>query len=284
MTVSRHVFVTGCAGTIAFAALGSRAALADGIRSLDHLVIMSNDLEAAVSSYRALGFTVVPGGEHPVGTHNALVAFQDGAYLELIAFKRPNDQHQWWSVAQAGGGFIDFCMATDDLTGSIKAFRDAGVNMSDPVPGSRVRPDGYKLSWVVARALPPFAFQAPFLIQDNTPRQERVGTQTNHPNGVIGIANIILASEDVARVRSWWSPVLGQPGTEIQHPDIGAVGVRFMAGPHSLDFVEPKEPSSPIAAWLKTRGASPYAIALKTTSGKTGPLDEMKSGTRIILV
>jgi hypothetical protein len=93
--------------------------------------------------------------------------------LELSAFKRPNDQHRWWSVAQAGGGFIDFCTVTDDLASDIQAFRDAGVKMSDPAPGGRVRPDGYKLSWVIAFAPKPFLFQVPLLLQDHTPRAER---------------------------------------------------------------------------------------------------------------
>ena len=283
MAISRRTFLVGT-GSAALVGLGSRA-LADGsIRGIDHLVIMFKELEPAISAYRELGFTVVPGGEHPVGTHNALVAFSDGAYLELIAFKRANDQHRWWKVAQAGGGFIDFCMATDDLAASIQAFRDAGVKMSDPVPGSRTRPDGYKLSWVLATVPSPFTFQAPFLIQDETPREERIGKQTTHPNGVTGIASITVATDDVARIRGWWSPVLRQPGTEIQRSDIGAAGARFMAGPHALDFVSPKNGSSPIEGWLKSRGPSPYAIALKTSGGRTGPLDETKSGTRIMLV
>jgi hypothetical protein len=69
-----------------------------------------------------------------------------------------------------------------------------------------------------------------------------------------------------------------------QRDDVDAVGVRFTAGPHALDFVEPKGSSSPISDWLKARGPSPYAMALKTSGGKTGPLDEMKAGTRIVLV
>jgi hypothetical protein len=93
-----------------------------------------------------------------------------------------------------------------------------------------------------------------------------------------------VATDDVARVRGWWSPVLRQPGVEIQRSDIGAAGVRFMAGPHALDFVSPQNGSSAIEGCLKNRGPSPYAIALKTSSGKIGPLDETKSGTRIMLV
>ena len=65
------------------------------LKGIDHLVIVVPELEAAVATYRGLGFTVVPGGRHPIGTHNALIAFTDGSYLELIAFFEPNAQHRW---------------------------------------------------------------------------------------------------------------------------------------------------------------------------------------------
>src|SRR5438874_5895943 len=169
MDISRRTFLATTCGA-ALVVLSAPTCAYAAIRGIDHLVIMLKELEPAILAYRDLGFTVVPGGEHPVGTHNALVAFADGSYLELIAFKRPNDQHRWWGVAQGGGGFIDFCMATDDLAADIQAFRDAGVKMSDPSAGGRARPDGYKLSWVSASAPKPFVYQAPFLIQDHTPR------------------------------------------------------------------------------------------------------------------
>ena len=54
---------------------------------LDHLVILVRDLGRAVREYEKLGFTVIPGGEHADGlTHNALICFEDGSYLELVAF------------------------------------------------------------------------------------------------------------------------------------------------------------------------------------------------------
>jgi len=283
LVMSRRTFLAST-GAATLATLGGPTPAHAAIRGIDHLVIMVMDLEPAIIAYRELGFTVAPGGEHPGGTHNALVAFADGSYLELIAFKRPNDEHRWWGVAQAGGGFIDFCMATDDLAGDIQAFRHAGVNMGDPITGGRARPDGYTLSWVVAAAPRPFAFQVPFLIQDRTPREERIGKQTNHANGVTGLASITVATNDVAKVRGWWSPVLRQPGIGIERGDIDATGVRFMAGPHAIDFVSPRNAASPLTAWLRERGPSPYAMTLKTDGHKSGSLDETKARTRISLV
>jgi hypothetical protein len=284
MTISRRAFLATTGGAT-LAALGGPTPARANIGGIDHLTIAFKELEPAAAAYRDLGFTVVTGGELPsIGTHNALVAFADGSYLELVAFKRPNEQHRWWPLVQAGGGFLDFCMASDDVAADTQAFRDAGVKMNDPAPGGRVRPDGYKLSWVVVTAAKPFVYQAPMLLQDHTPRSERVPKETNHANGVTGVASITVATDDVAKVRGWWSPVLSQPGTEIQRSDLDASGVRFMAGPHALDFVAPKGTASPIDAWLKSRGPSPYTIALKSSGGKTGPLDETKAGARITLV
>src|SRR5262245_48940020 len=98
------------------------------LNGIDHLVVVVPELEAAIASYRGLGFSVVPGGRHPIGTHNALIAFADGAYLELIAFfEPPHGQHRWYKRLQEGGGLVDFCLQTDDLGGDVAAFRAAGV-------------------------------------------------------------------------------------------------------------------------------------------------------------
>jgi hypothetical protein len=58
---------------------------------LDHVVVAVRDLECTTASYEAAGFTVMPGGRHPGrNTRNALVIFEDGAYLELITYSAPS--------------------------------------------------------------------------------------------------------------------------------------------------------------------------------------------------
>src|SRR2546427_12045889 len=106
------------------------------LRGIDHIVIAVPDLAAAGKSYAALGFTVVPGGRHPVGTHNALIAFGDGSYVELIAFYENNPAHKWWAPLQAGGGPVGFFMPTRDLRGDTGAVREAGGSVGDPGPPS----------------------------------------------------------------------------------------------------------------------------------------------------
>jgi len=252
------------------------------VQAIDHLVIMFPDLETAIRDYAELGFTVVPGGAHPTGTHNALIAFADGAYIELIAFERNNAQHRWWEPAQKGGGLIDFCMRTDDLTGDMEIFRNAGVEMQI-APGERVRPDGYQLRWTLAQPIAPHAFVAPFLIEDTTPREERVPREHRHRNGVTGIAAITIATEDLTGPRRWGSAVLHQEGEPLRREDLFARGVRFMTGPHALEFLAPEQASSPLSPWLKSRGAGPWSVTLKSAAS-SGSLDESKARAHVILV
>ena len=244
---------------------------------IDHLVVAVPDLDTAIRNYTGLGFTVVPGGRHPVGTHNALISFADGSYVELIAFYEPSPGHRWWAPLQKGGGLVDFCMQTDDLRGDTAAFRQAGVAIDDPKPLSRARPDGYKLSWVLSIPRDAHRGVAPFLIQDETPREERVPRQMTHRNQVRGIGAVTVAVTDVAPVRHWYARVLGAAGQDVSRGDLAAAGARFTIGPHMLDFVAPRGAGSPLTGWLKARGPSPYAATLLTAAGKPGPLDQAKT-------
>src|SRR4030067_3408410 len=55
----------------------------------DHAILVVNILPVALRQFPQLGFTVTSGGVHAGGlTHNALIAFADGAYLELLATTR----------------------------------------------------------------------------------------------------------------------------------------------------------------------------------------------------
>lgn len=254
------------------------------LTGIDHLVVVVPDLDAGIEAYERLGFTVVRGGRHPIGTHNALMAFADGSYLELIAFYRESPEHRWWAPLARGGGLVDFCLATDDLRGDTAAFREAGVAIDDPRAMSRLRPDGYQVRWVLALPRGDHRGVAPFLIEDETPRVERVPRLTTHVNGVTGIATVTVSVEDLATVRRWYPRVTGQPGQPIERPDLDGAGMRFSVGPHTLDFVAPRGSRGALRDWLAARGASPYAASLTAASGHAGWLDPAQTlGARIWL-
>src|SRR5215470_5580552 len=163
------------------------------LKGIDHLVIVVRDLEQTVKDYERLGFTVVPGGKHPVGSYNALIPFADGSYIEIIAFYSEALDHRWWNPLQQGERLVDYCMQTDDLRTDTQKLRAAGVDINDPVPWSRTRPDGYELEWILSIATGAHRGVAPFLIEDLTPREERVPQQFQHRNGANGIGTLTVA-------------------------------------------------------------------------------------------
>jgi catechol 2,3-dioxygenase-like lactoylglutathione lyase family enzyme len=253
------------------------------LRGIDHIVVVVPELAEAIEKYGALGFTVVPGGTHPTGTHNALVGFQDGSYIELIAFYRPEPGHRWYGMLNKGRGLVDFCAQTDDLRGDTVAFREAGVTLGDPSPLSRTRPDGYRLEWQLA--IPEGAFQGivPFLIEDFTPRAERPPKQTTHANQVTGISALTIVTDDIAMVAQWYRNIGKSPLSHVAYPEYDADGMRIVIGPHALDFIQPRTSSGPLPEWLRTRDPGVYAVTLKT-AGEAGTLDEtLTLNARIVL-
>ena len=237
------------------------------------MVIVVNDLEQAAKDYVQLGFTVVPGGKHPVGSHNVLISLADGSYIEIIAYYREALDHRWWDPLQQGERLVDFCMQTDDLQGDTLKLRSAGVAINDPVPWSRTRPDGYELKWLLSLAQGSHRGVAPFLIQDVTPREERIPRAFDHKNGATGIHAVTVAVGELTAVQRWYDGVLGTHPTKISDEKLQANGVRYAIGLHTLDFVMPMDPQSPLINWLRTFGPSPYAATLHRSSPGSSTLD-----------
>lgn len=182
------------------------------IRMLDHVVFVARDLATAVEDYTRRGFTVTPGGEHTGGvTHNALVCFADGSYLELVAFRRPDATHRWWRHAETGG-FADIAVLSDDLAQDLSALKD--LVMREAAEGGRTRPDGVSLRWRAAFLRAPL----PFLIEDLTPRDLRVpgGDAARHANGVTGVATLVVAARDERSVEESYERLRARGAPEIQ--------------------------------------------------------------------
>jgi hypothetical protein len=199
------------------------------IRGLDHVVLVVLDLDTAVAEHRKRGFTVTPGGEHAGGlTHNALVGFQDGSYLELIAFHdvaAARGKHSWAPVAERGGGWADFALLSNDIAEEASALGELVAR--PPEEGGRTRPDGVAIAWRVVRLEKPL----PFLIEDVTAREVRVPhAAALHANGTTAVASIVLGATDPVRVVERYARLRarGAPVVEVRRADRdGLLDVRF---------------------------------------------------------
>ncbi len=249
---------------------------------IDHVAIVVHELDSAIASYSRAGFTVVRGGKHPIGSHNALIAFADGSYLELIAFTKSDSGHPWQTALEKGSGIVDFCMSTDDLAADIDAIRCAGAEIGDPSPLTRDRPDGYHLSWVLAIPKPPYNGQLPFLIKDDTPRDERVPRERSHRNGATGIRTLAIAVDDPGITSRYYARVLGRPGAPVERPDLEGVGVAFKIGPNEVQLLASKTENGPLAEWIRAHGQSVFEVVLTNAGDVATALDPtLLQGARI---
>jgi catechol 2,3-dioxygenase-like lactoylglutathione lyase family enzyme len=180
---------------------------------LDHAVIAVRDLDAALRDYRDLGFTVRRGGVHANrATRNALIAFADGTYLELLAVtgEAPLPGVIDFSVLlQQGEGLVGFALRSEDLDADAARLRAEGFVMGEAIPGERRREDGTVIRWRLALLDGGFA---PFLIQDVTPREWRVPGDpavTAHLNRAAGLRGVEIAVPDLTAAQDRYVRLLG---------------------------------------------------------------------------
>jgi hypothetical protein len=252
------------------------------LQQIDHLVIISPDLDSALAAATRAGFTVVRGGIHADGlTENALIAFADGSYLELISPTRPDleSDHRWFARLRHGGGLVDFCLLSSDLETDIETMRERGLDYSGPSELGRIRPDEQRTDWLLG--IPPGNLGEsgwPFLIQDTTPRSMRVPHEPSdigHPNGAIGIAGVMVLVHNLERTRREYEVILGTEAAEIASPlDPPSRAVQFPVGTGESQWIVLVQPIGGEIAWrAEALGQGPYAATLRTHDGTATPQD-----------
>ncbi len=252
------------------------------ITGIDHIVIAAQSLPQLIATYRNLGFTVVDGGKHPYGSYNALIGFADGSYIELLSFYEDSPAHPWWALLEdRGAGLLDFCLATDDIRSDLAAFRAQGVASGELMQGARARPDGYQVRWINNKVGNAWQGLIPFIIEDVTPRNERLPQEREHANGVTGINSLSLATADAARYAKVMSAVTGLEAQPVTNEAAGASGFRLDIGSHRLAYLEPSRADGPLAAHLTENRPAPFSVSFTTTGAarQLGPAET--EGVRI---
>lgn len=237
------------------------------LHSIDHVVILVNDLAAASRDWARAGFTVTPGGTHAAGTtHNALVSFADGTYFELIAFlgdDEPAQEHRWWPRVADGEGLIDYALLSDDLNADTATARGHSLALVGPDDGGRTRPDGQRLEWrsaIFGRGVGDPTL--PFVIEDVTARELRVpgGDAATHPLGATRVAGITLVTRNLEESAQAFTSLLGSPGEDVIVDEGGML--RFALGAQWIALLQPGDDAGEAGVYLRERGAGPYEVTL----------------------
>ena len=138
-----------------------------GTHRIDHVIVGVADLDSGVEEFRRLtGVTPVAGGVHPGrGTHNALVALDQGRYLEILAALPDAPPSEAVSRLRNLKSLTpyDWAVSTDDVGASVRFLSDAGFSVSPGTAGSRLKSDGTKLEWSTFDVRPDLQL-APFFI------------------------------------------------------------------------------------------------------------------------
>lgn len=248
---------------------------------IDHVVVVVRDLETASADAERAGFTVTPGGEHAGGaTHNALIPFADGSYIEVIAFREPDERqaHKWWPRLWKGEGLVDFALLSSDLATEADAIAARGLDVPPPADNGRLRLDGERLEWRAVQTQETVGESGlPFIIEDITPRALRVSTEataTTHRNGTTGIAGVSVVVADLGASRLLFGQLLGTKGVPSGGDSDGIRGgVRFPIGSQWIELIEPAgvvadDTAAPnealLARYLALYGNGPFEVVLRT--------------------
>ena len=181
--------------------------------NLDHVVIVVSSLEPAMEQFRGLGFSVSLGGNNGP-THNALIPFQDGTYIELISIRSGVMRGMFWFLSRTklhyilkpimsplsfrlmcwlGGptGIRDWCIKAEPLDSIVDSLCAHNIGMSAIKKFTRTKPNLELAEWFLVS---PSDQRLPFFIQDITDTFIRIpsGNATNHSNGCIGISRLLL--------------------------------------------------------------------------------------------
>ncbi len=237
----------------------------------DHAIIAVHDLDEATENYKALGFNPLFGGVHAGGgTHNALIYFADGSYLELLAptGKTPEaGKPDFTTLLQRGEGLIGYALGSDDLSTTVQYLRDNGLTVADVQEGGRKRQDGIELRWKSAMIV---GSMSPFFIEDVTPRNQRVlddSESTQQPNGITGISAVhIIINHDLSRR---YEQILGEEQSMYTLSD----GV-------SIHLIPPE--NDDLKGYMDVRGDAPFALYLKGEAGLMFHLEQSHHARLIV--
>jgi Glyoxalase-like domain len=189
--------------------------------TIDHVTFCGSSLDELQNAFRNVGLTTEYGGPHANGvTHMALLGFDDGSYLELIAPMERGEgasgvMSGWVGLMQADAGACAWAVHTSNIQAEVNRLKAAGIAVTAPEQGGRKKIDGTIIRWQTAALGPGHAGALlPFMIQDETLRDLRVRPSASiRDTGLTGIGMVVLGVKDLStavtsfrKAYSWDAP------------------------------------------------------------------------------
>ncbi len=192
----------------------------DVVLELDHVSVCGSNLETLRTAFTEIGLTPDFGGPHGNGiTHMAAVGFDDGTYIELIAPVKAGEAagSPWAKFMGEDAVTCAWAVGTNVLLQEVDRLKKAGIAVTEPVKGSRKRPDGMSVEWSIAdvgSGTP--GSLLPFVIEDQTPRAWRVQTSASAQgapvsgveNVVVGVTNLDVSVAMFRKAYGWADPII----------------------------------------------------------------------------
>lgn len=263
---------------------GSRFAVTQENKSvvleLDHVSVCGSNLDTLRQDFTAVGLTPDVGGPHGNGiTQMAMIGFDDGTYIELIAPIKVGVSagSEWSKFMNDEAVTCAWAVGTNVLLQEVDRLKKAGIPVTAPEPGSRKRPDGMSIEWKKANvgAGTPGSM-LPFIIEDQTPRAWRVQVSPSvQGSPVSGVENVVIAVSNLdasialfRKAYGWSAPLIesqkefGKLAYFPGEPVILAAGGGWL-GEHISKYGE-----SPVAYLLNANDVAAAAKKYKLAIGK----------------
>lgn len=170
---------------------------------LDHLVVNTRfETDAARDLFAGLGFTLTPRGRHSLGSINHLAVFEQD-YLELIGLPTDGGKLRQ-EILDSPTGLDGLVLGSSDAAATQAALSAEGFRLSPVQRFSRpvtVEGGPQEARFSTVRLLPGQLLAGRvYVCQHETPQLIWRPEWMDHPNGVNGIAGLVVVGPDPARL------------------------------------------------------------------------------------
>lgn len=236
------------------------------MRSIDHLVLPVTTLALARSRLTGLGFNVAPDAQHPFGSGNCCVFFENRTYLEPITIldRAAADvaaaegnvfirRLKRFAERRKGEGFAMLALRSEDAEADVAAFEKAGIESAPlfefkrmaEMPDGSEREIGVRLAYAEQAEAPGATF---FACQHLSPDVLFQTEYLEHPNGAQGVSAVVAVAENPADFHILLTAATGQ--RELRTTSFGVeatvdgqeISILTPAGFRSRYGVEPPDP------------------------------------------